>query len=97
MYAEYNNEKNLIRDIRDRKDKAFEYLRLKCYDSVRLMIQKMGGDEEHTEDLYNDGIANLIKWIDKPTRKITSSVRTILIDLCKKQLIVELNKQQAAG
>lgn len=96
MFQEYKDDRILIRDIRQRENKAFEYIRHKCYHLVRKMLQKQPGVKEGLDDVYNENLLQLIEAIDQPKFQVTKSVIPLFISICRNNMIDAAKKSRSS-
>lgn len=93
---DYTNDKNLLRGLQNREDAAYMHLRKTCYKSVAFIVRSSSGREEDAEDLYSEGIEILIPLISAPNFVLKSTVRTLLISVCRNAYNNKLNSQIAS-
>ena len=92
---DYTNDKNLLQGLQGGDDAAFEHLRKTCYESVAFIVKSTARSKEDAEDLYSEGIEILIPLINAPDFVLNSTVRTLLINICRRKNIDKLDRQKA--
>ena len=90
------SESDLLKSIRARENRAFAFLQRKCYDVVKMMVVDNFGQIEDAEDIYEEGIVDLIKIIDRSTLELTCKVSTLFITICKNKWMSILENRKAA-
>lgn len=95
-YTIYSDDEILIRDIRNRENKAFEYIHSKCFAIVLQYVINMSGSYKDAEDIYSDNIANLITVVDNPALEVKKSIITLFLVMCKNRLINEYERKVAS-
>jgi len=92
---EQYSDQHIIDSIRKREDVAFKYLQVKFQDSIRLMVQEMGGCQEDARDVFSEGLIALIRLVDQEDFTLTCKLGTLVYALCKKTWKQHLEKQVA--
>jgi len=92
---EQYSDQHIIDSIRKREDVAFKYLQVKFQDSIRLMVQEMGGSQEDARDVFSEGLIALIRLVDQEDFTLTCKLGTLVYALCKKTWKQHLEKQVA--
>lgn len=92
---EQYSDQYIIASIRKREDVAFKYLQVKFQDSIRLMVQEMGGSQEDARDVFSEGLIALMRLVDQEDFTLTCKLGTLVYALCKKTWKQQLEKQVA--
>lgn len=96
MFSEYTDDARLVRDLRKRESKAFEYLRDKCYRTVRIQVKELLGSPDETDDIFNESIARLLPMIDDPKLKLKSKVITLFLAITRNLLLTGKRDREVA-
>ncbi len=66
----------------------------KHYSTVRGLVMKNSGSKQDAEDIYQEALIILFRKIKEPDFKLTSSLSTFLIGICRFQWLGELRKRK---
>ena len=76
-------EEQLFRGIKARDREVLEFVNRVYRPMIHLLILQMGGSRDDAEDVFQDGMLELIKKSEDPSFQLTSSIRTLLYAICK--------------
>ncbi len=86
------NEKNLIKNLRSGKAKAYEYLFNEYYDWLCNYVYNLCNDRKLSEDIVQDAI--VIFWEKRERLLITGSLKNYLFKTCHNQFLQYIRKQK---
>jgi RNA polymerase sigma factor (sigma-70 family) len=76
-------EQQLYSGIKDRDREVLEFVNREYCPMIYLLVRKMGGSSEDAEDIFQDGMLELIKKSEDSSFQLTCSIRTLLYAICK--------------
>lgn len=69
----------------------------KHYAAVRALVLKNSGSKQDAEDLYQEALIILFRKVKQPDFRLTSSLSTFLIGICRLQWMSELRKRSKSA
>ena len=93
----YEDENTLIEDLKDGKDRAYEFVYRQYYRMTAQFVQTNRGSSDDAQDVFQEALIILIKNLKQDNFKLTAKVSTFLMAIVRRYWLYKLRGKKESS
>ncbi len=88
------SDNEILRGLKNRQSHIVVFITKEYLPAIRYMIERMGGNLQDAEDIFQEALMSIIKKVDNNELKLTARFSTYLYAVCRNLRLCQINEKE---